>query len=107
VAPTIILVYVCLCAPCRDVPVWKDCVLTVDEFVTAFEARDPRCVAPDLLATVSMGPSAAEAGLADATQSLAYFFSGPDVLAKYLRMSYPEVSGEGEDPTFLPSPIVT
>lgn len=72
-----------------------DCIATPAEYVAAFAARAPRCVSSDLVGRVSSGASVAAAQLSDASSRLSYFFSGSDVLAKYLRIGYPQVRPPG------------
>ncbi|KAL4444284.1 hypothetical protein ABPG75_012021 [Micractinium tetrahymenae] len=71
------------------------CVSTPVEYVEAFEKQQPRCVSPDLFGRISNGRNAAAAALSDDALSgrLANFWSGQDVLEKYLRFGYPEIIG--------------
>lgn len=81
----------CLATAHRELDNQFDCVATPAEYLQAFEARAPRCVSDELYGRVSMGPTEADVKGADTTNVLAHFWSGPDVLAKYLRVGYPEV----------------
>lgn len=67
-----------------------ECVQTPAEYVAAFEARAPRCVSPGLVGRVISARNASALG-EDSAAKLAYFWSNSDVLAKYLRIGYPEV----------------
>ncbi|KAL4419584.1 hypothetical protein ABPG77_004833 [Micractinium sp. CCAP 211/92] len=70
------------------------CVQTPTEYLAAFEARQTRCVSPNLFSRLTSGDNvaAAKAGLG-LDQRLAYFWSGSDVLAKYARIGYPQTIG--------------
>ena len=76
-----------------------DCVSTPAEYVEAFKAREPRCVSPDLFGRVASGSSVEEAAFSSpyTSEKLAYFWSGADVLAKYMRIGYPRVRWQAAD----------
>lgn len=67
------------------------CVSTPDEFIQAFNARAPVCVSDELVGRIDSGSSVDEALSIHYEMRVASFFSGSDVLEKYLRMGYPEV----------------
>lgn len=68
------------------------CIKTPEEYVAAFEAREARCVDPDLVGRTSSGVDVAGATL-NTSFKLAYFWVGSDALAKYLRIGFPETIG--------------
>lgn len=70
-----------------------DCISTPAEYAAAFEARSPRCVSDELFGRLSWGPTVAAATAEDTSSRLAYSFAGADVLAKLLRVGYPNASG--------------
>ncbi len=81
--------------PGRDLDKQDNCIATPAEYVAAFAARAPRCVSDNLVGHVSKGKSVANAAFTDATTRMSYFWSGADVLAKYMRIGYPKVREAG------------
>ncbi|PSC74537.1 protocadherin-related 15 [Micractinium conductrix] len=71
------------------------CVETPQEYIAAFEAEAPRCVSPCLFGRITHGATVEEALPTSSMFSVkvAYYVSGSDVLAKYLRIGYPDVPG--------------
>ena len=72
------------------------CIKTPEEYVAALEAREARCVDPDLVGRTSSGRDVNSAAL-NTSFKLAYFWVGSDALEKYLRIGFPETIGGNRD----------
>ncbi len=70
----------------------KECVQTPEEFVTAFEAREARCVSDNLVGRIFSG-SSVDGVYLQVDSKPATFYSGNDALEAYLRVGYPETFG--------------